>query len=118
VFSNAFEKEVFNSKLLNKMGADYTLAVDAINSRVLVEDKNEAYSILMLKSIHLMNKEKQSFSLVLNLPIKEMALDTANDSNLYQQNSFDYSNRMISSFKKKINQKKSEMDTSSENMNN
>ena len=89
-YSAAFEKEVFNARLLKQLGADFTMAVDVLGSKFDFENSNEFLIGVYSRIAGRIAKEKKEFDYNITLPLGEMALDSTENSSLYMQKTYDY----------------------------
>jgi hypothetical protein len=103
-YSAAFEKEVFNARLLRQLGAELTIAADALGTSVDLENSNEFLFGVFAKIASRIQKEKKDFDLVLSLPIRQ-GLDSTKDSPLYIQKTQEYMTKQTPVILKKVQEK-------------
>lgn len=102
IYSGSFEKEVFNSKLLNSVGSDFTIALDALGSTIDLETQNEFLVGVLGKVIGKSRTEKTSFDYVLNLSNIKMKLDSSMDATIAMHEANNTVLKSISLLKKKL----------------
>jgi hypothetical protein len=102
------EKEIFNSKLLNKIGADFTVSADAIGKNIDFNESNEFLTGVFGKITGLKEKPKKIFNHNISYNGGEMALDGL-DASSFISDSKEFSSLQISVMKKKINIKIEEL---------
>lgn len=105
VYSGAFEREVYNSRLMTSLGGEFNIAVDSLNSNISLESKNEFLHGVLSKVSAKGNIEKKTFDYVINLPLQKMKLDSDKDGNSFLQLSSDYMNSQMNNIKKRIHVK-------------
>jgi hypothetical protein len=103
-YSAAFEKEVFNARLLRQLGADLTIAADALGTSIEFENSNEFLFGVFTKIATRIQKEKKDFDLTLSLPIHH-GLDSTKDSPLYIQKTQEYMTKQSPLILKKVQEK-------------
>ena len=89
-YSTAFEKEVFNARLLKQLGADFTMAVDVLGSKFDFENSNEFLIGVYSRIAGRIAKEKKEFDYNITLPLGEMVLDSTENNSLYMQKTYDF----------------------------
>jgi hypothetical protein len=101
-YSGAFEKEVFNSKLMNNLGCDFTIAIDSLTPKISFQDVSEnEKSISVLEKVSSKIKvAKKSFDFVFTLPVGDMNLDSNSEHNVK-----DYIQKQFVIMRKKIQSK-------------
>jgi len=104
-YSAPFEKEVFNARLLRQLGADFTIALDALGSKFDFENTNE-YLIGIYGGVagHI-QKEKKDYDFSVTLPVQKMNLDSTKDSAFFMQKSFDFMLKQLPTLQSKIQAK-------------
>ncbi len=104
-YTAAFEKEVFNARLLRQLGAEFAIAVDCLGTKIDFENTNEYLIGVFSKTAGRMQSEKKDFDYWLNLPVTQMSLDSHKDSQLYMQKSYEYMLKQTPILIKKIQEK-------------
>lgn len=104
-YSGAYEQEIFNSKLIQNLGADYTLAVDAINSAISLEESNQELMTIFKNISNKANLGKRTFDYVLNLPDQKMKLDTNEEFQTTLQDTNEYMQKQVFGIKKRVQAK-------------
>lgn len=89
-YSAAFENEVFNAKLLRRLGAEFTIAVDALGAKFDFEKTNEFLIGVYGKVAGRIQKERKDFDYSVTLPLGGMSLDSSENSALFLQRSYEY----------------------------
>jgi hypothetical protein len=106
IYSNAFEFEIYNSRLLNQLGADFTMVIDAIGKKSNFEHPTDELQSLWTKITQTALGQKNGFDIVLNLPLGNMNLDSSTSVAVNEQISQDFMTKEIYSIKQKIEAKK------------
>lgn len=104
-YSAAFENEVFNAKLLRRLGAEFTIAVDALGTKFDFEKTNEFLIGVYGKVAGRIQKERKDFDYSVTLPLGGMSLDSSKDSALFLQRSYEYMQKQSPIIFKKIQAK-------------
>jgi hypothetical protein len=104
-YTTAFEREVFNGRLLNQLGAEFTIAVDALGSKFDFETSNEFLIGVYGRTAGRIQKEKASFDYSVTLPLSTMNLDSTKDSSLFMQKTYEYMQRQSPVIFKKLQAK-------------
>lgn len=101
-YSTAFENEVFNARLLRQLGAEFTIAVDSLASKVDFENANEFLIGVYGRTAGRIQKEKKDFDYSVSLPLATMNLDSTKDGPLFLQRSYEYMQKQTPIIKKKL----------------
>jgi hypothetical protein len=101
-YSTAFEKEVFNARLLRQLGAEFTIAADVLGARVDFETTNEFLLGVYGRTASRIQKEKKDFDYNVTLPLGSMSLDSTKDSSLFMQKSYNFMQKQSPVILKKI----------------
>lgn len=113
-YSTAFEKEVFNARLLRQLGAEFTIAVDSLGAKVDFENANEFLIGVYGRAAGRIQKERKGFDYSVTLPLSFMNLDSIKDGPLFLQRSYEFMQKQSPIILKKI-QIKQEVMTNSGN---
>jgi hypothetical protein len=115
-YSGAFEKEIFNNKLMSRQGSEFNISVNALNGNSKWENAtNSDLTYLILKLVKTAKAEEKNFDMILNLPLQKMMFDGTRDANAYVQTTNDFINKQIPLIKKKINLKLDNLNSLEEN---
>lgn len=101
-YSAAFEKEVFNSHLLQQMGVDFTLGIDGLGTKFDFDRPNEFLIGIYGRTSGRIQKEKSSFDYVVTLPLSKMNLDSNKDLPLSMKRTYEFMGRELAVIKNKI----------------
>jgi hypothetical protein len=104
-YSTAFEKEVFNSRLLKQLGAEFTIAVDVLGSKFDFDSANEFLLGIYGRTAGRIQKERKDFDYSISLPLEKMNLDSSKDSPLFLQKSYDFMQKQVPIIQKKLHLK-------------
>ncbi|MBC7540611.1 MAG: patatin-like phospholipase family protein [Bacteriovorax sp.] len=104
-YSTAFEKEVFNARLLRQLGAEFTIAVDVLGSKFDFETTNEFLIGVYGRTAGRIQKERKDFDYSVTLPLNLMNLDSTKDSSLFMQKTYDFMQKQSPVILKKIQAK-------------
>ncbi|MFA6237106.1 MAG: patatin-like phospholipase family protein [Bacteriovorax sp.] len=104
-YSAAFEKEVFNARLLRQLGAEFTIAVDSLGATFDFENPNEFLIGVYSGVAGRIQKEKKDFDYSVTLPLNTMNLDSTKDGPLYLQRSYEFMQKQSPIIVKKIHAK-------------
>lgn len=104
-YSTAFENEVFNARLLRQLGAEFTMAVDALGTKFDFENANEFLIGVYGRTAGRIQKEKKDFDYTVTLPLNTMNLDSTKDGPLYLQKSYEFMQKQSPLIYKKIQAK-------------
>jgi hypothetical protein len=107
-FEAAFEKEVFNSRLLSQMGVDFTLGIDGLGTKFDFDHPNEFLIGIYGRTSGRIQKEKSTFDYVVTLPLAKMNLDSSKDLPRYMKKTTEFMGKELPQIKNKIQLK---MDT-------
>jgi len=108
-YSAAFEKEVFNARLLKQLGAEFTVAVDVLGPKFDFENSNEFLIGVYGRIAGRIAKEKKEFDYNITLPLGAMALDSTENSSLYMQKTYDFMLRQAPVILRKMQAKQNVM---------
>ncbi len=89
-YSTAFEKEVFNARLLKQLGADFTIAADVLGSKFDFDNANEFLIGVYGRTAGRIQKERKDFDYSVTLPLAAMNLDSTKESALFMQKSYEF----------------------------
>lgn len=104
-YSTAFEKEVFNARLLKQLGAEFTIAADVLGTRFDFEVTNEFLIGVYGGIAGRIQKERKDFDYSVTLPLKSMNLDSIKNSSSFMQASYDFMQKQAPLIFKKIQTK-------------
>ena len=104
-YSTAFEKEVFNSRLLRQLGAEFTMAADVLGAKFDFDTPNEFLIGVYGRTAGRIQKERKDFDYSVTLPLSEMNLDSTKDSPLFLQKSYEFMQKQTPLLIKRINDK-------------
>ena len=104
-YSAAFEKEVFNARLLRQLGADFTIALDVLGSKFDFENTNEFLIGIYGAIAGHIQKETKDYDYSVTLPLQMMNLDSTKESALFMQKSFDFMLKQSPTLLRKIQAK-------------
>ena len=107
-YTTAFEKEVYNARLLKQVGADFTIAADVLGSKFDFDTTNEFLLGVYGRAAGRIKKEVRDFDYTVTLPLTLMNLDSIKDSSMYMQKSFEYMQKQIPNLSKKLQMKNDE----------
>jgi hypothetical protein len=104
-YSAAFEKEVFNARLLRQLGAEFTIAVDSLGTKFDFRDTNEFLMGVYERTAGRIQREKKDFDYSVTLPLSTMNLDSTKDGPLFLQRSYEFMQKQSPILLKKIRAK-------------
>ncbi len=104
-YSAAFEKEVFNSPLLKRLGAEFTIAVDSLGSKFDFLNANEFLIGIYGRVAGRIQNERKKFDYSVTLPLNAMNLESTKDGPLYLQKSYEFMRKESPIILKKIQAK-------------
>lgn len=104
-YSTAFEKEVFNARLLRQLGAEFTIAVDALGNKFDFVNANEFLIGVYGRVAGRIQKERKDFDYSVTLPLNGMSLDSTKDGPLFLQKSYEFMQKQSPVINKKIQAK-------------
>lgn len=102
IYSAPFEKEVFNAKLLQKLGAEFTISADVLGSKFDFDTTNEFLLGVLGKAASRIQKEKREFDYSVTFPLGTMNLDSTKDSSLHLQKTYEFMQKQLPQLQKKI----------------
>ena len=108
-YTTAFEKEVYNARLLKQVGADFTIAVDVLGNKFDFDVANEFLIGVYGRAAGRIKKEIKDFDYAVTLPLVTMNLDSVKESSMYMQKSYEYVQKQIPNISKKIQLKNEEI---------
>ncbi len=104
-YSTAFEKEVFNARLLRGLGAEFTIAADVLGAKFDFDSPNEfLIGVYGVTAGHI-QKERRDFDYSVTLPLSSMNLDSTKDGPLFLQRLYEYMQKQTPVLLKKIHEK-------------
>jgi hypothetical protein len=101
-YSSAIENEVYNSKLLKQLGAEFTIAADVLGTKFDFDNANEFLFGLFGKTAGRIQKQKKDFDYIVTLPLNTMNLDSTKDGPLYLQKSYEFMQKQAPLIAKKL----------------
>jgi hypothetical protein len=104
-YTTAFEKEVFNARLLRQIGAEFTIAADVLGSKFDFEQTNDFLIGVYGRVAGRIQKEKKDYDYSVTLPLSGMSLDSTKDLPLFMQKSYEYMIKQTPVISKKIQEK-------------
>lgn len=111
-YSTAFEKEVFNARLLRQLGAEFTIAVDVLGTKFDFLNSNEFLIGVYGRTAGQIQKERKDFDYSVTLPLGAMNLDSTKDGPLFLQKSYEFMQKQSPIILKKIQAKHDSMSNS------
>lgn len=75
-YTAAFENEVFNARLMNRLGADFSMGADVLGNKFDFEDSSEFLVGIYGKAAGRIAREKKSFDYFFSLPVTQNGLDS------------------------------------------
>lgn len=106
MYSAAFENEVFNDHLLRQLGAEFTIAIDSLGTKVDFDNANEFLFGVYGKTAGRVQKENKKFDYAVSLPLQTMNLDSIKDRPLFLQKSYDFMQKQLPILFKKVQEKR------------
>lgn len=103
-YSGSMEKEIFNSRLLNKIGAEFTVSADAVGKNIEFNEANDFLTGVFGKISGLRESSKKAFNHNISFNSNGMTLDGL-DVSSFVSDSKEYSTLQIGVLKKKMNAK-------------
>lgn len=100
------EKEVFNARLLRQLGAEFTIAVDALGSKFDFLNASEYLIGVYGRATGRIQKEKKEFDYSVTLPLSNMSLDSTKNGPLFLQQTYEFMLKQAPIINKKIQAKK------------
>ncbi len=85
-YTSAMESEVFNARLMKKIGTDFTIGVDSLGTKFDLEDSNEFLIGIYGKVSGQIVKEKKAFDFFFALPLSKMSLDSTENVPFFMLN--------------------------------
>lgn len=104
-YTTAFEKEVFNARLLRQLGAEFTIAADVLGNKFDFDKTNDFLIGVFGRAAGRIQKEKKDYDYSVTLPLSAMNLDSTNDLPLFMQKSYEYMLKQTPVISKKIQAK-------------
>lgn len=108
-YSTAFEKEVFNARLLRQLGAEFTIAADALGTKFDFDTTNEFLIGVYGRVVGQIQKEKKDFDYSVTLPLSTMNLDSTKEVPLFLQRTYEFMQKQSPGILKKIRAKQEAM---------
>lgn len=105
VYSAAFENEVFNPKLMSRLGADFTIGADVMGNKFDFEDSSEFLVGIYGKAAGRINREKKGFDYFFTLPLVNQGLDSTQNGASSLIKTQEYLDKHSSAVKKQMQQK-------------
>ncbi len=99
-YSTAMESEVFNPRLMKKVGSDFVIGVDSLGMKFDLEDSNEFLIGIYGKASGQILKEKKAFDFFITLPLSKMSLDSTENVAFFMMNSQQAVESQMASLKK------------------
>lgn len=104
-YTAAFENEIFNPRLMNRLGADFTIGADVLGSKVEFEDSSEFLVGVYGRAAGKIAKEKNGFDVFVSLPLANQELDSTAESAASLMRSQEYLEKQTALIRKTIQQK-------------
>lgn len=104
-YSTAFEKEVFNARLLRQLGAEFTIAADVLGTKFDFDSTNEFLIGVYGRTAGRIQKERKDFDYSVTLPLNTMNLDSTKNSPLFMQKTYEFMQKQSPLLLKKIHAK-------------
>lgn len=104
-YTTAFEKEVFNARLLRQLGAEFTIAADVLGTKFDFDHTNDFLIGVYGRTAGRIQKERRDFDYSVTLPLNSMSLDSTKDLPLFMQRSYEYMLKQTPTLFKKIQAK-------------
>ncbi len=106
-YTAAFENEVFNPRLMKKLGADFVIGADVLGSKFDFEDSNEFLIGVYGRVSGRIAREKKGFDYFYSIPVSKMSLDSTENGAFYLLKTQEYVEAQGGALKKMIQQKNS-----------
>lgn len=100
-YTQASEFEVFNSRFAKGLGAEVVVAVDAIGTKISLNDSNEYVFGFYNRVAGNIKKNRRLVDLYYSLPLEASSLDSDEDAGSNLQNALDFSEKIISDLQKR-----------------
>lgn len=101
-YTAAFENEVFNARLMKKLGVDFAIGADILGSKFDFEDSNEFLIGVYGRVAGRISREKKGFDYFYSLPLSQMSLDSTENSAFYLLKTQEYVEAQAGILKQKI----------------
>ncbi len=101
-YTAAFENEVFNARLMKKLGVDFAIGADILGSKFDFEDSNEFLIGVYGRVAGRISREKKGFDYFYSLPLSKMSLDSTENSAFYLLKTQEYVEGQAGALKQKI----------------
>lgn len=99
------ETEVFNARLLRQLGAEFTIAVDALGTKFDFLNASEYLIGVYGRASGRIQKERKEFDYSVTLPLNNMSLDSTKNGPLFLQQTYEFMLKQAPLINKKIQQK-------------
>ncbi len=104
-YTAAFEKEVFNARLMRSLGAEFTIAADSLGAKFDFDHTNDFLIGVYGRVAGRIHKERRDFDYSVTLPLTAMNLDSTKDLPLFLQKSYEFMLKQTPILSKKIQAK-------------
>ena len=104
-YTTAFESEVFNVKLMKRLGADFAIGADVLGSKFDFEDSNEFLIGVYGRTAGRISREKKGFDYFYSIPLAKMSLDSTENGAFFLLKTQEYVEAQSNTLKKLIQQK-------------
>jgi hypothetical protein len=104
-YSAAFEKEVFNARLLRQVGAEFTMAADVLGNKFEFENSNEYLTGIYGRVSGRIQREIKSFDYYVTLSPSSTQIDSTKEGSLFMQKSYEFMQKQVPTILKKMQAK-------------
>jgi hypothetical protein len=108
-YTAAFEKEVFNSNLMKRLGVDFTVGADALGSKFDFKNSNEFLIGVYGRIAGRISREKKNFDFFYSFPLTQMSLDSTDKGAFFLLETQKYVESQGTYLKKKLQEKASSL---------
>lgn len=106
-YTAAFQNEVFNPKLMSRLGADFTIGADVLGTKFEFEDSSEFLVGIYGRAAGIISRERKGFDYFISLPLTSNELDSTQNSAASLMKTQEFLEKQNSQIKKVIQQKTS-----------
>lgn len=106
-YTAAFENEIFNPKLMGRLGADFTIGADVLGNKFEFEDSSEFLVGIYGRAAGKISREKKGFDYFFSLPLTSNELDSTQNSAASLMKTQEFLEKQNSQIKKVVQQKMS-----------
>ena len=106
-YTAAFQNEVFNPKLMNRLGADFTIGADVLGNSFDFEDSSEFLVGIYGRAAGKISREKKGFDYFFPLPLTSKELDSTQNGASSLMKTQEYLDKQTTQLKKQVQLKMS-----------